>query len=83
MKRFRECAITLAQKNISKKNLARDWIKDLYVPRCGGLQSRRSSTRGCLMDLEEVVTHACAGLDANIQPFVLGREEVTESSQDD
>ena len=36
------------------------------------------------MNFEEVLTHACAGLDANIQPFVQGREEVTERcSQDD
>ena len=34
------------------------------------------------MDFEEVRTHACAGLDANIQLFVQRREEITENSQD-
>ena len=34
------------------------------------------------MDFEEVRTHACAALDANIQAFVQEREEIAESSQD-
>ena len=39
--------------------------------------------RECCQHFQEATTHACAGLDADIQVFVKTREEIEESSRDD
>ena len=80
---FKRQARLLATNTVSARDLGEPCIKSLYIPRCGPLQSRHSSTRGLYIDVEEVLAHACAVLDASIHQFMVDREEVTESNKYD
>jgi len=52
-------------------------IKKLFAPRCGAFM-----VDGSRQDRGEVTAHASAGLDANIHHYVLTRDEIAQTIED-